>query len=144
VLVLPADAARLSTRVSVSSRRCKAEHPSWCFWQTLYGRGQRPHLTSVTRMSTIFVFPAGAARLRSALVLPALWLGSRNWCWCCFNYQWMPGGVVGQSSAAASSTAACETSFKIDFLASFKNRVGNRVAHEPLLLNRELLNNHHS
>jgi len=26
--------------------------------------------------------------------------------------------------------AACETSFKIDFLVNTKNRIGNRVAHE--------------
>jgi hypothetical protein len=46
--------------------------------------------------------------------------------------------------SALRSTAVGETSFNIDFLANTKNRVGNRVAHEPLLLNRELYRNHNS
>jgi hypothetical protein len=31
-----------------------------------------------------------------------------------------------------------------DFLPNTKTRVGSRVAHKPLLLNRDLLNNHNS
>jgi hypothetical protein len=41
-------------------------------------------------------------------------------------------------------TAICETSFNSDFLANTKTGVGSRVAHEPLLLNRDLLHNYNS
>ena len=55
-----------------------------------------------------------------------------------------PIGFSPGSAESKSATAVGETSFKIDFLANTKNRVGNRVAHEPLLLNRELYRNHNS
>jgi hypothetical protein len=41
-------------------------------------------------------------------------------------------------------TAACETSFNSDFLANTKNPRREPRPHKPLLLNRELLNNHDS
>jgi hypothetical protein len=52
--------------------------------------------------------------------------------------------VTRLRSGSCKLTAVGETSFNIDFLANTKNRVGNRVAHEPLLLNRELYRNHNS